>query len=123
MKILSLSGENLAGSDRPLHHRLLPVGRLAPPVCLPSLVTLAQARAPCSMPFVSPLYDEMLRFIANRKECRRSGPDDEEKLKANDVRGIPQSRPRQRFCRGGFVAAMAASGGPGLGGAPRPQPL
>ena len=88
MKILSLSGENLASLTGRFtidfnHGALGAAGLFA------ITGNTGAGKSTLLDAICLALYDEMPRFIANRKNVAEVGRlDDEEKLKANDVRGI-----------------------------------
>ena len=88
MKILSLSGENLAsltGSFTIDFTR----GALGAAGLFAITGNTGAGKSTLLDAICLALYDEMPRFIANRKHVAEVGrADDEEKLKANDVRGI-----------------------------------
>ncbi|MGK4473730.1 AAA family ATPase [Aeromonas molluscorum] len=88
MKILSLAGENLASLTQAFHidfdkDALGAAGLFA------ITGNTGAGKSTLLDAICLALYDEMPRFVANRKNVAEVGrQDDEEKLKANDVRGI-----------------------------------
>ena len=95
MKILSLSGENLASLTGNLPS-IFAGGALGAAGLLPSPAIPAPAEHPARAICLA-LYDEMPRFIAN-PECREVGRMDDEEAQGQR-RAASQPRPRQRFCR------------------------
>lgn len=88
MKILSLSGENLASLTGPFTIDFTK-GALGAAGLFAITGNTGAGKSTLLDAICLALYDEMPRFIANRKNVAEVGRmDDEEKLKANDVRGI-----------------------------------
>ncbi len=88
MKILSLSGENLASLTGPFTIDFTR-GALGAAGLFAITGNTGAGKSTLLDAICLALYDEMPRFIANRKNVAEVGRmDDEEKLKANDVRGI-----------------------------------
>ncbi|MFM4941966.1 AAA family ATPase [Aeromonas bivalvium] len=88
MKILSLSGENLASLTGPFTIDFAG-GALGAAGLFAITGNTGAGKSTLLDAICLALYDEMPRFIANRKHVAEVGRmDDEEKLKANDVRGI-----------------------------------
>lgn len=88
MKILSLSGENLASLTDQFTIDFAG-GALGAAGLFAITGNTGAGKSTLLDAICLALYDEMPRFIANRKNVAEVGRmDDEEKLKANDVRGI-----------------------------------
>ncbi|HEH9395656.1 AAA family ATPase [Aeromonas salmonicida] len=88
MKILSLSGENLASLTGAFTIDFTK-GALGAAGLFAITGNTGAGKSTLLDAICLALYDEMPRFIANRKHVAEVGrADDEEKLKANDVRGI-----------------------------------
>ncbi|WP_421174398.1 AAA family ATPase [Aeromonas enteropelogenes] len=88
MKILSLSGENLASLTGPFTIDFTK-GALGATGLFAITGNTGAGKSTLLDAICLALYDEMPRFVANRKNVAEVGrADDEEKLKANDVRGI-----------------------------------
>ena len=88
MKILSLSGENLASLTGAFAIDFTR-GALGAAGLFAITGNTGAGKSTLLDAICLALYDEMPRFIANRKHVAEVGrADDEEKLKANDVRGI-----------------------------------
>lgn len=88
MKILSLSGENLASLTGQFTIDFAG-GALGAAGLFAITGNTGAGKSTLLDAICLALYDEMPRFIANRKNVAEVGRlDDEEKLKANDVRGI-----------------------------------
>ncbi|MGL4250323.1 MAG: AAA family ATPase [Aeromonas sp.] len=88
MKILSLSGENLASLTATFTIDFTK-GTLGAAGLFAITGNTGAGKSTLLDAICLALYDEMPRFIANRKNVAEVGRmDDEEKLKANDVRGI-----------------------------------
>ncbi len=124
MKILSLSGENLASLTGQFTIDFAG-GALGAAGLFAITGNTGAGKSTLLDAICLALYDEMPRFIANRKNVAEVGRmDDEEKLKANDVRASSAAATPAVLPRYSFAAVTAASGWPagrcaGLATAPR----